>query len=71
MSKKCLITGKKVKFGNIRSYSMNANRRKFFPNLHNHRFWIESKKKFIKLRVTSKAIRIIDKKGIEYFINKK
>ncbi len=70
MSKICLITGKKPIFGNKRSHSMNASRRKFLPNLHYHRFWVSSKKKFIKLRVSSKAIRTIDKKGINFFLNK-
>ncbi len=70
MSKICIITGKKPIFGNKRSHSMNATKRKFLPNLHNHRFWISNKKKFIKLKVTSKAIRIIDKKGINFFLKK-
>ncbi len=65
MSKFCFITKKKSLFGNKRSYSMNKSKRKFLPNLHNHRFWLPSKKKFIKLKLTCKAIRIINKIGIE------
>lgn len=70
MSRLCKITGKKPLYGNHRSHSMNAIKRRFLPNLHNHKFWIESSKKFIKLRLSSKAIRIIDKKGINNVINK-
>ena len=40
-------------------------KRRFLPNLHNHRFWIESEKRFVSLRVSSKGMRIIDKRGIE------
>ncbi len=69
MSRFCFITKKKPLFGNKRSYSMNKNKRKFLPNLHNHRFWISSKNKFIKLKVSSKAIKIINKVGIESILN--
>ncbi len=68
MSKFCFITGKKTLFGNKKSYSLNKSRRKFLPNLHNHRFWSSKKNKFIKLKLTTKAIRIIDKKGINKFL---
>ncbi|MGP1930312.1 MAG: 50S ribosomal protein L28 [Arsenophonus sp. ET-YP4-MAG3] len=70
MSRICQITGKRSVSGNNRSHAMNATKRRFFPNLHSHRFWIESKKRFIKLRVSTKGIRIIDKKGIEVFFSK-
>nr|BET44545.1 MAG: 50S ribosomal protein L28 [Candidatus Aschnera chinzeii] len=68
MSRTCLITGKKQMKGNNRSHAMNATKRNFLPNLQYHRFWIESKKIFIKLRISTKGIRIIDKKGIEYVL---
>ncbi|UAJ65031.1 50S ribosomal protein L28 [Candidatus Schneideria nysicola] len=71
MSQICKITRKRTITGNHRSHAMNANKRYFFPNLHYHRFWIPSEKRFIKLRVSSKAIKIIDKKGIEEFLYKK
>ncbi|CDF99694.1 Putative=50S ribosomal protein L28 [Avibacterium paragallinarum JF4211] len=44
---------------------MNATRRRFLPNLHTHRFWVESEKRFVTLRLTAKGMRIIDKKGID------
>ncbi len=51
--------------GNNVSHAMNKTRRRFLPNLHKHRFWVESEQRYIKLRVSSKGMRIIDKKGID------
>lgn len=51
--------------GNNVSHAQNKTRRRFVPNLHSHRFWVESEKRFIKLRVSTKGLRIIDKHGIE------
>ena len=51
--------------GNNVSHAHNKTKRRFIPNLHTHRFWIETEKRFVKLRVSSKGMRIIDKKGIE------
>ncbi|CAL4318457.1 50S ribosomal protein L28 [Buchnera aphidicola] len=65
MSKKCQVTNKKPMFGNNRSHAMNATKKKFLPNLQYHRFWVPKEKKFIKLKISAKGIRIIDKKGIE------
>ena len=53
MSRVCQVTGKRPMVGNNRSHAMNATKRRFLPNLHTHRFWVESEK------------RIIDKKGID------
>jgi large subunit ribosomal protein L28 len=44
---------------------MNHTRRRFLPNLQSHRFWVETEKRFVKLRVSTKGMRIIDKKGID------
>ncbi len=65
MSRVCQVTGKRPISGNNRSHAMNATKRRFLPNLHSHRFWIESEKRFVTLRVSAKGMRIIDKKGIE------
>lgn len=65
MSKVCQITGKRPISGNKRSHAMNATKRRFLPNLHSHRFWVEADKRFVKLRVSAKGIRIIDKHGID------
>jgi large subunit ribosomal protein L28 len=51
--------------GNNVSHAHNKTRRRFLPNLHTHRFWVESENRFVKLRVSSHGMRIIDKKGID------
>lgn len=51
--------------GNNVSHANNKTRRRFEPNLHYHRFWVDSQKRFVKLRVSAKGMRIIDKVGID------
>ncbi|RTR36512.1 50S ribosomal protein L28 [Shewanella canadensis] len=68
MSRVCQVTGKKPMVGNNRSHAKNSTRRRFLPNLQNHRFWLEGEKRFVKLRISTKGMRIIDKKGIEVVI---
>lgn len=65
MSRVCQVTGKHPLVGNNVSHAHNKTRRRFLPNLHNHRFWVESENRFVRLRVSSKGMRIIDKHGIE------
>ena len=65
MSRVCQVTGKRPMSGNNVSHAHNKTRRRFLPNLHNHRFWVESEKRFVKLRLTANGMRIIDKKGID------
>ncbi|MCG7532991.1 50S ribosomal protein L28 [Psychrobium sp. MM17-31] len=65
MSRVCQVTGKKPATGNNVSHAKNHTRRRFLPNLHTHRFWVESENRFVKLRLTTKGMRIIDKKGID------
>jgi large subunit ribosomal protein L28 len=65
MSRVCQVTGKRPVTGNNVSHAKNTTRRRFLPNLQSHRFWVESEKRFVKLRVSTKGMRIIDKKGIE------
>jgi len=65
MSRVCQVTGKSPMSGNNVSHAHNKTRRRFLPNLHNHRFWVESEKRFVKLRVSTHGMRIIDKKGID------
>ncbi|MEL7296303.1 MAG: 50S ribosomal protein L28 [Pseudomonadota bacterium] len=65
MSKVCQVTGKGPMSGNNVSHAHNKTRRRFLPNLHSHRFWLESEKRYVKLRVSTKGMRIIDKHGIE------
>ena len=65
MSRVCQITGKGPMVGNTVSHANNKKKRRFLPNLHSHRFWIEAEKRFVTLRVSAQGLRIIDKKGID------
>ncbi|MCB1920052.1 MAG: 50S ribosomal protein L28 [Candidatus Competibacteraceae bacterium] len=65
MSRVCQVTGKGPTTGNNVSHANNKTRRRFLPNLHEHRFWVESERRFVKLRVSAHGMRIIDKKGID------
>ncbi len=65
MAKVFQVTGKRPVTGNNVSHAHNKTRRRFLPNLHTHRFWLEDEKRHVKLRVSAKGMRIIDKKGIE------
>lgn len=65
MSKVCQVTGKRPVTGNHVSHAHNKVKRRFLPNLHTHRFWVESEQRFVKLRVTASGMRTIDKRGID------
>ena len=65
MSKRCALTGKGVLSGNNVSHAHNKTRRRFLPNLHSRRFWVESEKRWVRLRVSTRGLRIIDKQGID------
>ena len=65
MSKVCMVTGKKPITGNNVSHANNKTKRRFSPNLHTHRFWVESENKLVKLKLSTKGMRIIDKLGID------
>jgi len=65
MSRVCQVTGKGPVTGNNVSHAHNKTRRRFLPNLQHHRFWVESEKRFVRLRVSAKGMRIIDKRGID------
>ncbi|MBU6422146.1 MAG: 50S ribosomal protein L28 [Gammaproteobacteria bacterium] len=68
MSRVCQVTGKSPATGNNVSHANNKTRRRFLPNLHNHRFWLEGEKRFVTLRVSTKGMRTIDKLGIEQVV---
>jgi large subunit ribosomal protein L28 len=70
MSRVCQVTGKKPMSGNNVSHANNKTRRRFLPNLHTHRFWLEDEKRHIKLRVSHQGLRIIDKIGIDKVIER-
>ena len=65
MSRVCQVTGKRPAVGNNVSHANNKTRRRFLPNLHSHRFWVASENRWVKLRVSTKGLRIIDKQGID------
>ncbi len=65
MSRVCQVTGKKPVTGNNVSHANNRTRRRFLPNLHSHRFWVESENRWVKLRISTKGMRVIDKNGID------
>ena len=65
MSRVCQVTGTGPMSGNHVSHANNKTKRRFLPNLHSHRFWVESEQRWVKLRVSSKGLRTIDKRGID------
>jgi large subunit ribosomal protein L28 len=65
MSRVCQVTGKRPVSGNNVSHAHNKTRRRFLPNLQIHRFWVESENRWVKLRVSTKGVRTIDKLGID------
>jgi large subunit ribosomal protein L28 len=65
MSRVCQVTGKRPTTGNNVSHANNKTRRRFLPNLHSHRFWVESERRWVTLRLTAKGMRTIDKRGID------
>jgi large subunit ribosomal protein L28 len=65
MARICQVTGKKPMTGHNVSHANNKTKRRFLPNLQYRRFWVESEKRWIRLRVTSAGLRTIDKKGID------
>ena len=65
MARVCQVTGKRPMSGHNVSHANNKTKRRFLPNLHFHRFWVEAEDRFVTLRVTTKGLRTIDKKGID------
>jgi large subunit ribosomal protein L28 len=65
MARICQVTGKGPRSGNNVSHAHNKTRRRFLPNLHTHRFWVESQQRWVRLRVSTRGLRIIDKNGID------
>ncbi|UJF24959.1 50S ribosomal protein L28 [Suttonella sp. R2A3] len=65
MARICQVTGKKPMVGNTVSHANNKSKRRFLPNIQEHRFWVQSENRFVKLKVSTHGMRIIDKKGID------
>jgi large subunit ribosomal protein L28 len=65
MSKVCQVTGKRPRTGNTVSHANNKARRRFLPNLHVRRLWVESEKRWVRLRLSTNGLRTLDKKGVD------
>lgn len=65
MTRVCQVTGKRTMSGHNVSHANNKTKRRFLANLHYRRFWVASENRWVRLRVSCKGIRIIDKKGID------
>ena len=65
MAAYCQVTETKPQFGHAVSHAQNKTKRRFSPNIHTHRFWVESENRFVKLKLSTKGMRIIDKNGID------
>jgi large subunit ribosomal protein L28 len=68
MSRVCEITGKGPTVGNRVSHANNKKRRRFLPNLHTQRFWLETEKRWVSLRISAHGLRTIEKKGIDQVV---
>jgi large subunit ribosomal protein L28 len=69
MARVCQVTGKKPMMGNNVSHANNKTRRRFLPNLQYRRFWVDSEKRWVRLRVSNAGLRTIDKKGIDVVLS--
>ena len=65
MSRVCMVTGKRTSVGNNVSHAKNRTKRRFYPNLQVRKFWVASEKRWVKLKVSTRGIRTIDKHGID------
>lgn len=70
MSKVCQVTGKRPMSGNNVSHANNKTRRRFLPNIQFHRFWVEEENRYVRLKLSAKGMRIIDKLGITAVLEK-
>jgi large subunit ribosomal protein L28 len=68
MARVCQVTGKKPRVGNHVSHANNKTKRRYLPNLQYRRFWVESESRWVKMRLTSAGLRLIDKKGIDFVL---
>ena len=68
MSRVCMVTGKRTSVGNNVSHAKNRTKRRFYPNLQVRKFWVASEKRWVKLKVSTRGIRTIDKNGIDHVL---
>ncbi|WP_433697323.1 50S ribosomal protein L28 [Nocardiopsis sp. CA-288880] len=65
MSRVCQVTGKSPSFGNAVSHSHRRTKRRFDPNIQSKRYWLPAEQRFVRLRVSTKGMKVIDARGIE------
>jgi large subunit ribosomal protein L28 len=70
MSRVCQVTGKRPITGNNVSHANNKTKRRFLPNIQNHRYWVESENRFVSLKLSARGMRTIDKLGIDAVLKK-
>jgi large subunit ribosomal protein L28 len=70
MSRVCEVTGKRPAVGNRVSHANNKKRRRFLPNLHTQRFWLEGEKRWVSLRLSTRGLRTIEKNGLDAVVAK-
>ena len=68
MSRVCQVTGKRPRSGNKVSHSNIKKRRRFLPNLHTQRFWLESESRWVTLKLSTRGLRTVEKQGLEKVI---
>ena len=68
MSRVCQVTGKKAQFGNHVSHANNRTRRRFEVNLQTKRYWLEEEKRWIRLRLSTHGMKIINRRGLSAVI---
>ena len=68
MARVCQVTGKGPMVGNNVSHANNKTKRRFLPNLQDRRFWVESENRWVRLRISNAALRLIDKVGIDQIV---
>lgn len=68
MARVCQVTGKRPQVGHKVSHANNKTKRRFLPNLQYRRFWLESEKRWVRIRVSNAALRLIDKVGVEQVV---
>jgi large subunit ribosomal protein L28 len=65
MARVCQVTGKAPRTGHHVSHANNKTKRRYLPNLQYRKFWVEGENRWVKMRLTSAGLRLIDKKGLE------
>ena len=70
MSKRCQVTGRQPATGNNVSHANNKTRRRFLPNIQTHTYWVEEENRYVRLKLSARGLRTIDKLGIQAVLQK-